>query len=229
MNYITDELFKNKDLKYKEFNDKIINTSYKTIGVRMNVLKSIVKKVIKEKNEILIDNLENNYFEHVMLKGLAIASIADTNTCLNKLDSFLDLIDSWAICDTVSSACKCFKKDLSNVLSFVDKNIKSNNCYRVRFSFVTLLNYFINEKYLSLIFNYCDNDNSTQYYVMMAKAWLISTCYIKYPKQTLTYLNISKIDSITYNKAISKICDSYKVSKEDKCALKNMKKKLKKA
>ena len=43
------------------------------------------------------------------------------------------------------------------------------------------------------------------YYVMMAKAWLISECYIKYPNETLIYLEQTKIDTLTYNKAISKI------------------------
>ena len=70
-----------------------------------------------------------------------------------------------------------------------------------------------------------DNDNNSFYYVMMAKAWLISECYIKYPKETFEYLKRTNIDDITFNKAISKICDSYRVTKEDKIVLKKMKKK----
>ena len=62
------------------------------------------------------------------------------------------------------------------------------------------------------------------YYVYMAKAWLISMCYIKYPDTTLEYLKRTKINNMLYNKAISKICDSKRVLKDDKITLKNMKK-----
>ena len=35
------------DEKYKNFNDKIINTSYKTLGLRTPVLKKISKEIMK--------------------------------------------------------------------------------------------------------------------------------------------------------------------------------------
>lgn len=229
MNYIEKELIKNKDLKYKEFNDKIINTKYKTIGVRMDVLKNIVKNIIKENKENMIYNLNNDYYEHVILKGLLIANGKDLDTCLKNMDKYLDLIDSWAICDSVCSSSKVFKKDLGKVLKFVDKNIYSKYCFRVRFAFVTLLNYFILEDYIDIIFKYCNEDKNNDYYIMMAKAWLISTCYIKFKDKTIKFLKNTKIDDITYNKAISKICDSLRVSKDEKSILKNMKKMSKNA
>jgi hypothetical protein len=54
----------------------------------------------------------------------------------------------------------------------------------------------------------------------MAIAWLLSICYIKYPKETSKYLDNTKIDDFTYNKTISKICDSYRIDKETKEKLK---------
>ena len=58
----------------------------------------------------------------------------------------------------------------------------------------------------------------------MANAWLLSICYIKFPEKTKKFLENTKIDNFTYNKTISKICDSYRVSKEDKIKLREMKK-----
>ena len=52
--------------------------------------------------------------------------------------------------------------------------------------------YFIEEKYLNEIFKLIDNDKNDFYYVMMVKAWLISICYVKYPKETLNYLKTYK-------------------------------------
>lgn len=59
----------------------------------------------------------------------------------------------------------------------------------------------------------------------MAIAWLLSICYIKYPEITLKYLKSGDLDNFTYNKTISKICESLRVSKETKEKLKKLKRK----
>ena len=64
------------------------------------------------------------------------------------------------------------------------------------------------------------------YYVSMGHSWLISICYIKYPKKTIQFLEHAKIRPWVYQKAISKICDSRRVTNEEKEMLKQMKKKL---
>ena len=45
MKYLIKLLFEKRDEKYKMFNDKIVNTKLKTIGVRMPVLKRIAKEI----------------------------------------------------------------------------------------------------------------------------------------------------------------------------------------
>lgn len=219
----------NQDLKYKEFNDKIVNTNLKTIGVRTPILKKMAKDISKGDYEKFLKNNGSNYFEEVMIEGFVISYIKDPLEILKNLDKFLDKIDNWAVCDMLISSCKKLAKIKDDYYFFIKKNLLSKNVWRVRFSFVSLLNYFVEEKYLNDIFMFLDNDKNDFYYVMMAKAWLISICYIKYPKETFNYLKKAKIDDITYNKAISKICDSYRVKKDDKNLLSKMKKKTKKA
>lgn len=222
-------LFENQDLKYKAFNDRIINTKMTTIGVRTPVIKLIAKNVLKTDHENFLETVKTDYHEQILVEGLVIAGLKDPLETLSKLNSFLDKIDNWAVCDMVCAACKHFCKVKSAVLDFVKSNLTSDNPWRVRFAFVTLLNYFVEARYLDMIFKSCDADNNDFYYVMMAKAWLISECYVKYSKETFKYLTNTNIDSVTFNKAISKICDSYRVSKEDKIKLKKMKKKTKNA
>lgn len=89
---------------------------------------------------------------------------------------------------------------------------------------VLLLNYYINDKYIDLILKIANNINSEEYYVKMANAWLISICYIKYPNKTKIFLNNTKIDKWTYNKSISKICDSKRISDKEKIVLKKLRK-----
>ena len=59
----------------------------------------------------------------------------------------------------------------------------------------------------------------------MAIAWAISICLIKYYDKTINYLkNNSKIDKWTYNKSLQKAIESYRITKDQKELLKNMKK-----
>lgn len=218
-------LYENKDEDFKTFNDKILNANIETIGVRTPVIKKIAKEISKSDYGRFLSNAKYDYYEQVLVAGLVISNLKDIDIVLSKLDVFIDKIDNWAVCDMVIANCKIIKKHLSKVFGFICKNISSTNPWRVRVCFVMLLDYFVTEDYINDIFNFVENDKNDFYYVMMAKAWLISECYVKFPLLTIKYLKKSKLDKITYNKAISKICDSYRVSKEDKILLKSMKKK----
>ena len=57
----------------------------------------------------------------------------------------------------------------------------------------------------------------------MAQAWLICDLYIKYPKETLKFIKQNNLNKFTHNKAINKIHDSFRVSKEDKEYLNRLK------
>jgi len=86
-----------------------------------------------------------------------------------------------------------------------------------------LLSYYIEDEYLEHIFKLCDTYNTDFYYIQMAVAWLISMCYVKLPEKTIVYLQNNKLDKFTHNKAISKIVDSKRVTKEQKEILKLLK------
>ena len=134
------------------------------------------------------------------------------------LDDFLKYIDNWATCDIVCSNTKKLKK-----INNIQKYINSNNPWIIRFGLVTLLNYFIEKDNLSYIFNICTKINIDHYYVKMAISWLLSCCYIKYPKETFFFLKKRKLDKFTHNKTISKICDSKKVDNDCKKNIKLLK------
>lgn len=61
----------------------------------------------------------------------------------------------------------------------------------------------------------------------MAIAWLMSVSYIKYKEKTLVYL-VNIQDTFIYNKTLSKIVDSNRVSKEEKEFIKSLKRKVEK-
>ena len=67
-----------------------------------------------------------------------------------------------------------------------------------------------------MIFNILNKINSDKFYINMAEAWLVCELYIKYPNETLKYIKNNNLNKFTQNKAISKIHDSYRVSKDEK-------------
>ena len=66
-----------------------------------------------------------------------------------------------------------------------------------------------------------------EYYVQMAQAWLISYLGIYEPEKTLEYLESCPLKYNIAGKAIQKICDSFRVSDENKVRFKEVRKKYK--
>ena len=103
--------------------------------------------------------------------------------------------------------------------------IKSDREYEVRFAIVMYLNYYTKTKYLKKIFKQIEQVKNDEYYVKMAIAWFVAEAYANNMEDTLEYIKNSKLDNWTFNKAIQKIRESYRVSKEDKEMLNKMKRK----
>ena len=57
----------------------------------------------------------------------------------------------------------------------------------------------------------------------MGLAWLLSVCYVKFEDKTLRFLSDCPLDDFTYNKALQKIVESNRVSKEKKAQIRKMK------
>ena len=58
----------------------------------------------------------------------------------------------------------------------------------------------------------------------MSIAWAISEAFIKFEDKTMKYLNNNSLEDFTYNKAIQKIIESYRVDDKTKEKLRKMKK-----
>ncbi len=205
-----------KDEKYLQFNQKIITSKYKFIGIRLPILRKIAKEILKGNWESFIQVSENIYYEEVMLKGFVIAGIKDINKLKDYINSFVLLIDNWAICDSFCSSLKIIKNKKEEFWNFFNEFLDDTAEFKVRTFLVVLINYYVEEKYLAKIFLICQRPLADKYYVNMAASWLIAECYIKYPVQTYDFLQKAHLKKFVFNKSISKINDSYQVSKADK-------------
>lgn len=218
-------LFSYQDEQYRLFHGKLLkNDNIVNIGVRTPVLKKIAKEISKGNYESFIKCIKHQYYEEDVIYGFILGYI---KVCFEKrielLDEFLPFIDNWATNDLVCSNLKVFKKVPEEGLQYIRTCLCSDNSWTVRFGLVLLLDFYINDNYIDTILDICKHLKHDDYYVLMALAWLISICYIKYPKKTLKLLKIGNLDDFTHNKAIQKIIESTRVEKIEKERLRGMK------
>lgn len=83
--------------------------------------------------------------------------------------------------------------------------------------------HYIVPEYIDDVLMQLDRIHHSGYYVKMAAAWNLSVCYVRFPEKTMKYLESNKLDDWTYNKAIQKMIESYRISVEDKEVLRNIK------
>lgn len=203
--------------------------SKEMLGVRLPLLRNLAKKLAKNYElSFLLQNINENYYEEVMLKGIIIGEYK--NLSWDELEYaikyFVPKITDWGICDTFCNSLKISKKYLPKIWLLLKEYLKSDNEFDMRFALVMILNYFLIDEYIDEIFEIINNVKSEKYYVKMANAWLISYCAIKYYDKTYSFLkDSSRIDKWTHNKAIQKSIESYRVTKEQKNGLRKLKKK----
>lgn len=218
---------------YKKFNDKIIPGVKNAIGVRMAALKELAKTIAKVDydeyfQEVNGTDFENIYYEEIMLWGLAIGYIKESaEEKLKYVEAFIPKINNWAVCDSFCAGLKFTQKNKELVWQFIQPYLKDNREFYIRFGVVMLMDYFIDEEHIETNLDLLESINHEGYYVKMAVAWAISVCFVKYPEVTGKFFEKehNKMDDFTFNKAIQKIRESYRVSKEEKDYLNQLKRK----
>lgn len=140
------------------------------------------------------------------------------------IEEFVPKIDNWAVCDVFCAGLKITKKYKEQMWELLQKYLQADQEFQIRFGIVMILDFYIEKDYLQKDFEIFDTILNTDYYVQMAVAWAISICLIKFYDETISYLKIAKLDNFTYNKALQKALESYRITNEKKEFLKKMKK-----
>ena len=223
---IKEELKRLSDSKYKEFHSNLCPNTNNILGVRTPILRNYAKELVKKYDiEYLLQNIDNEFYEEKVLQGMIIGlSKEDIKTVFKYIKAFIPKIDNWATCDIFCTGLKITKKHKKEMWEFLKKYLNSNKEFEIRFAIVMILDYYIEETYLEQNFEIFEKVQNEEYYVQMAIAWAISICLIKYFDKTIKYLKTSKIDKFTYNKALQKGIESFRITSENKEILRNMKK-----
>ncbi len=223
LNYLNE----NADEKYRDFHSSLVpNTDKKEfLGVRMPILRKIGKEISKGNPKSFLEISVKNVYEIKMLKGIVSGLIKPnsfeefTSLC----DSFAKEIDNWALCDSFCSGLKQTKKYKKEFFKYIEKYLSSNNEWEIRLALVLMLNYYLEDEYIDMVLKRCDNVKNKAYYVSMAQAWLVATALAKCREKTLVYLHNNSLDDVTFNKAIQKSIESYRIDDETKAYLRTLK------
>lgn len=219
------ELTRLAEDKYREFSKRLIPTKQVITGVRIPLIRKLSKSVPREKIEKNL-GFRPVTMEEVLLRGFLIARLP-YEKMLKWFDSQVAEIDNWCTCDTLcASIGGAVRKNREEFLDAkLNGLLSAEDEYEVRMGLVILKCAYVEKEYLELIFEWADRlAEREDYYVKMALAWLVSECFIKYPEETLVYLERSKLPRWTFNKTIAKICDSYRVEGKAKKKLWKMRK-----
>ena len=204
-----------KDDKYKNFSKSIVlNSKYEMIGIRTPIMKDIAEKI--NDIELFLKYSKNKYYEEIMIQGLVISRIKDENLFYKYFTKHIKKIDNWALCDTFCSSIKIVRKYESKYFNEAISMALSEEEFISRVGLIMILNHFINDNNINIIFDTLNKITSDKFYINMAESWLICELYIKYPNETLEFIKSNNLNKFTHNKAISKIHDSYRVSDKDK-------------
>jgi 3-methyladenine DNA glycosylase AlkD len=226
---IREELEKYRDSKYADFSGGLIPGERNIIGVRLPQLRKIAKKLARGDWRACLDSPEPDvYFEETLLRGLMIGYIkCDFSGKLDILRGFIPRIDNWSVCDSTVTGLHDFSEpeNREKAWDFIVPYFKSEHEFGMRFAAVSMLDYFIDGDHIDRDLELLDTLGEKPYYTMMAAAWALSYCYFSFPEKTLSYLERSSLDKVTYNKALQKITESRQVSPEEKAMIRSMKRK----
>lgn len=215
-----DKLLTSSKSKFKSYHEKVSKSSKLVLGVPVPKMREIAKDLLKKNFQEYLQLCEFKYFEDTMIYGLIIASLS-FDDFLKYLKGFLSHADSWAHIDSFVPTAKCIKKNKEKFFQIIENNILSADGLTLRFYIVSLMCYYLDGEHIDSVFNVIEKVDGRGYYNDMAIAWLISVAYVKFKDKTFDFIKNCNLTDFTLNKSISKINDSFRVTRENKILLQN--------
>ncbi len=228
MEKLRQRLLSMQDRKYQNFHSVLCPGITNIIGIRIPVLRQLAMEISHGDagRAYLLKALREpfRYSEEATLCGMVLGLMKiDFAELLNYLELFVPRIDSWSICDVTCVGLKVFKKNKEQGRKFLQQYLNSSHEYELRFAIVMLLSYYHDDDYIDDTLCELNAVRHEGYYVKMAVAWALQLCFVKQREKTLLLLQKNTLDNFTYNKALQKCHESFRVTAGDKTLLQSMK------
>lgn len=200
------------------------------LGIRIPDLRKLAARIARDDWEAYLGSADTYYMEERMLYGMVLGCIrpdANIEVYLHRVTGFVWNINSWSVCDTFKfgGGKRFIEANKERLWEYLKSWMHAEGEYEIRFGVVMAMQLFIDEEHLDELFGLFDAIRHEGYYVKMAVAWALSVCFVKFPGQTMAYLKRNELDDFTYNKALQKIIESYRVDAATKEVIRGMKRK----
>lgn len=239
MRFLDDESYRDRHLR-------VINAllGREVLGVHTPDVKRIAKELSANAKHWL-DCLEAGdsevlSYEEILLWGFLINFEKCSLECrLWRLSRYVPVLDNWAVCDAFCAHAKWVKcDDRVRVWEFVSRYFLSKREFEVRFAVVFSMSYFLDEEYLSLVFQCVDGlcfdeieseyicgvpkssggqvgvvSGVSPYYVRMGVAWLLATSLSKFPDETRAFVRRSHLPDDVVRLYVRKARESFRTRK----------------
>jgi len=220
---IVSELFRLRDPDYAQMQKRILSTvnEDRIIGVRTPQLRALAKTLYgSAETEAFLKTLPHPYFDEDQLHAFIISLEKDFDRCMAQVEAFLPFIDNWATCDQLSP--KVFRREPDRLPAHIQKWLRSDHTYTVRFAVGMLMQHFLGENFRTAYADMAARIRSDEYYINMMRAWYFATALAKQYDAVLPYLEERRLDDWTHNKAIQKSVESCRITEERKAYLRTL-------
>ena len=214
------------DEKLKDFTNALIPGARPILGVRVPILRKLSKEIAKGDWQTYLREATEDTYEEVAIKGFVIGyAKAELRILLPYISEHIEKINDWSLCDGFCSNLKVVEKHREEFLEFLLPYAKKDDEFKQRVVAVMLMMYYLTDDYIDMSLEVLDSLKNEKYYCKMAVAWAIATAWAKQREKTYAYMQDGNntLDDWTYNKAIQKMIESYRVSDDDKQMLRKMK------
>lgn len=223
MEEIRKRLFALQDLSYRDFQSTLMPDIDKEriIGIRTPQLRALAKEIWREgKAGTVFFGQPHFYYEEKNLHGMLIEFIRDYDTCIAELERFLPSVDNWATCDMVSP--KVLGKHRERLLEQISLWLQSDHVFTVRYGLGMLMRYYLDEDFKPEYLRMAAETDREAYYVRMMVAWYFATALYKQYDSAIPFIEKRRLPQWTHNKAISKACDSKRITEKQKAYLRSL-------
>ena len=199
-----------------------LGTNYKTKDVdRLN------RRLIKEKQDVSclkdICLKEQQYHRTYFQVSLGLLNTLEEQFKFIE-DNFYQLSDWWHV-DQLTQFINTL--DLDYAYTKAKEYVNHSHPFARRWGYVLFMPGLVKDKRSVEMIKSILKDDS-EYYVIMAEAWLISYLAIYHPEETYQYFQETTLDYSIIGRAIQKTCDSFRIPSEYKEKVKLIRNRYKK-
>ena len=170
----------------------------------------LIRRYVKQKADVslLREHILMQQQFHRIYFYVSLEQMKDANERMQFIHENLLFTDWWHTDQLIRYAAKL---DFETAMSYAEEYMDSEDPFVRRWGYVMFIS-DLGRKHADRLLPLMKEDD--QYYVQMAEAWLIAELTVNEPEAVYQWMKDCRLSYSICGKAIQKICDSYRISKD---------------